>query len=116
MAWISRVLPLDTFSEICRKVYFAVEDYSEIDFILNNGYLQYVFHEYTSATGLQVYLEHRKTCERNLQNACARLPILLTPSIEVIAALTLGVRDITTSTLSCPSLTSSIGLSCSGKL
>lgn len=95
MAWISRVLPLDTFSEICRRVYFAVEDYSEIDFILTNGYLQYVFSEYTSATGLHVFLEHHQTCQRNLQTACARLPILLTPSMEVIAALTLGVRSIT---------------------
>ncbi|RFU31755.1 hypothetical protein B7463_g4585, partial [Scytalidium lignicola] len=90
MVWISRVLPLDMFSDICRKVYFAIDDYNEIDFILANGYLSYVFSEHISVSGLHNYREYCRLCRENLHNACARLPLLLPPSMEVIAALTLG--------------------------
>jgi hypothetical protein len=92
MVWIPRVLPLDWFSDICRKVYFAIDDYNEIDFILANGYLSYVFSEHITVSGLHDYREYCRLCRENLHNACARLPLLLPPSMEVIAALTLGVR------------------------
>lgn len=91
MAWISRVLPLEKFSDICRKVYFAIDDYNEIDFILANGYLSYIFCEYTSVSGLSDYQEFLHLCRENLHNAFARLPLLLPSSMEVVAALTLGV-------------------------
>lgn len=93
MVWISRVLPLTTFSDICRKVYFAVDDYNDIVFILANGYLSYVFSEYASESSLYDYREYCRICRENLHAACARLPLLLPPSMEVIAALTLGVRN-----------------------
>ena len=92
MVWISRVLPLETFSDICRKIYFAIDDYNEIEFILANGYLSYIFCEHISVSGLSDYQEYSRLCRENLQTACARLPLLLPPSMEVIAALTLGVR------------------------
>lgn len=101
MVWISRVLPLDTFSDICRKVYFAIDDYNDIDFILANGYLSYVFSEHVSVSGLQGYQEYCHLCRENLHNACARLPLLLPPSMEVIAALTLGVRILICIKVSC---------------
>ncbi|CAM1505955.1 Fc.00g115920.m01.CDS01 [Cosmosporella sp. VM-42] len=37
IVWISRILPLGTFSEICRKIYFAVDDYTEADLIIAYG-------------------------------------------------------------------------------
>jgi hypothetical protein len=90
--WISQILSLDKFTDICQKVYFAVEDYSEVDVIIANGYLSYMFFEHDVATGLKGYRDHHRICRQNLSNAVLRLPLLLPPSMEAIAALTLGVR------------------------
>lgn len=90
--WVSRVLPIDMFSEICRRVYFAIDDYSEVDFILANGYLSYIFAENLAVTGQHDYLEYFRLCRENVHKACGRLPLLIPPSMEVIAALTIGVR------------------------
>lgn len=92
IAWISRTLPLEKFAEICRKVYFAVDDYSEIDFILANGYLSHIFSEHGVVSGLQDYRARCRLCRENLHIAFSRLLLLLPASMEVIAALTLGVR------------------------
>jgi hypothetical protein len=88
---ISQILPLEKFTEICQKVYFAVDDYSEVDFILANGYLSYIFSEHVVVSGLQDYREYYRLCQKNFYSAFARLPLLLPPCIEVIAVLTLGV-------------------------
>lgn len=90
--WISRILPLEMFAEICRKVYFAVEDYDDVDFILANGYLYYVFSEHVIVSGLDENREYYTLCRENFQNAFSQLPLLLSPSMKVVAALTLGVR------------------------
>ncbi|OTA87219.1 hypothetical protein M434DRAFT_24015 [Hypoxylon sp. CO27-5] len=90
MVWISQILSLDKFAEICRKIYFAVDDYSEVDLILANGYLSYVFSEHVVVSGRQDYREYFGLCRNNLHNALSRLPLLLPASMEVIAALTLG--------------------------
>ncbi|KAI1414111.1 hypothetical protein F5Y13DRAFT_179093 [Hypoxylon sp. FL1857] len=90
MVWVSHILPLEKFAEICRKIYFAIDDYSEVDLILANGYLSYVFSEHAVVSGLQDYREYFQLCQKNLHNALSRLPLLLPASMEVIAALTLG--------------------------
>ncbi|KAI0149689.1 hypothetical protein F4776DRAFT_174560 [Hypoxylon sp. NC0597] len=90
MVWVSQILPLEKFAEICRKIYFAVDDYSEVDLILANGYLSYVFSEHVIVSGRQDYREYFVLCQNNLHNALSRLPLLLPASMEVIAALTLG--------------------------
>jgi hypothetical protein len=91
MQWISRILPLHKFTDICRNVFFPISDYGEIDFILANGYLSHVFSEYMIVTGTSNYRRHYELCRSNFQNAIARLPLLLPASLEVIAALALGV-------------------------
>lgn len=91
VAWISHILPLQRFTDICQKVYFAVDDYSEIDFILANGYLSYMFFEHVVLSARQDYQEYCQQCRQNLHGALSQLPILLPASMEVIAALTLGV-------------------------
>ncbi|KAL9083684.1 MAG: hypothetical protein Q9165_008412 [Trypethelium subeluteriae] len=91
IVWISRVLPLQSFTDICRKVYFAVDDYSEVDLVLANAYLSYIFAEHVITSGLQDYREYCQLCRDNLEDALLRLPLLLPASMEVIAALTLGV-------------------------
>ncbi|KAI1378884.1 hypothetical protein F4677DRAFT_443364 [Hypoxylon crocopeplum] len=90
LVWVSRILPLDKFAEICRNVYFAVDDYSEVDLIIANGYLSYIFSEHVVISGLQDYREYCLLCRKNLHSALSRLPLLLPASMEVIAALTLG--------------------------
>ncbi|CAG9986514.1 unnamed protein product [Clonostachys byssicola] len=87
---MSHVLPLDRFADICRKVYFAVDDFNEIDFILSNGYMYYIFYEHAAGSGREDYMEYGKLCERNMFKAFQRLPLLLPSSMEVIAALMLG--------------------------
>lgn len=72
-------------------MYFAVDEYSEVDFILANGYLSYIFAEHVVVSGLQDYRGYSRLCRENLQDALSRLPLLLPASMEVIAALTLGV-------------------------
>ncbi|KAK5051527.1 hypothetical protein LTR84_003179 [Exophiala bonariae] len=88
---ISRILPLEKFTEICQKVYFAVDGYNELEFILANGYLSYVSFEYFVASGNEEYNEYCNLCWRNLVKAFTRLPLVLPHSIESIAVLALGV-------------------------
>ncbi|KAI1105790.1 hypothetical protein F4804DRAFT_340971 [Jackrogersella minutella] len=88
--WVSEILPLEKFAEICRKVYFAVDDYGEVDLIIANGYLSYIFSEHVVVSGLPDYREYCRLCRDNLHSALSRLPLLLPASMEVIAALTLG--------------------------
>ncbi|KAI7978784.1 hypothetical protein EIK77_006641, partial [Talaromyces pinophilus] len=90
IARISQILPLQKFTDICRKVYFAVEEYREVDFILANAYLKYVFAEHVVVFGRQDYREYCQLCGDNLHDALSRLPLLLPASMEVIAVLTLG--------------------------
>lgn len=91
IAWIAQILPLQIFTEICRKVYFAVDQYSEIDFILANGYLSYMFSEHVVVSGLKDYQGYCQLCRENLEGALSQLPLLLPASMDAIAALTLGV-------------------------
>ncbi|KAI0881294.1 uncharacterized protein GGS22DRAFT_192382 [Annulohypoxylon maeteangense] len=90
LVWVSHILPLEKFAEICRKVYFAIDDYSEVDFIIANAYLSYIFAEHVVVSGLQDYREYCRLCQENLRTASSRLPLLLPASMEAIAALTLG--------------------------
>ncbi|KAI0456635.1 fungal-specific transcription factor domain-containing protein [Xylaria acuta] len=90
IAAVSRILPLEMFTELCQKVYFAVDEYSQLDFILANGYLSYIFSEYIVATGKHNYQEYYTRCRQNAQVALSRLPLLLPATIETVAALTFG--------------------------
>ncbi|KIX01886.1 uncharacterized protein Z518_07825 [Rhinocladiella mackenziei CBS 650.93] len=90
IAWLSRILPLETFADICRKVYFAVDDYTEVDLVLANGYLFYIFAEHVVVSGLQDYRGYCRLCHENLHAGLSQFPLLLPASMEVIAALTLG--------------------------
>uniref|UniRef100_A0A8H7N1E8 Xylanolytic transcriptional activator regulatory domain-containing protein n=1 Tax=Bionectria ochroleuca TaxID=29856 RepID=A0A8H7N1E8_BIOOC len=87
---MSHVLPLERFADICRKVYFAIDNFNEIDFILSNGYMYFIFCEHAAGSGREDYMEYGKLCERNMFKAFQRLPLLLPSSMEVIAALMLG--------------------------
>ena len=73
-------------------MYFAVDDYSKVDFILANGYLSYAFSEHVVVYGISDYREYSRLCRTNFHNTLSQLPLLLPASMEIVAALTLGVR------------------------
>ncbi|KAI0164989.1 fungal-specific transcription factor domain-containing protein [Xylariaceae sp. FL1272] len=87
---IGRILPLETFTNICRKVYFAVDGYSDIEFILANGYLSYIFSEYVGSAGEHDLRAYCKLCRQNAQLTLTRIPLLLPATMETIAALAFG--------------------------
>ncbi|KAH7253442.1 hypothetical protein B0J15DRAFT_513657 [Fusarium solani] len=76
--------------EICRKVYFAVDDYTKAEFIIANSFLSYIFAEHAVIHGDATSQEYCNLCRSNLGNAISRLPLFLPASMEMIAALTLG--------------------------
>lgn len=87
---VSRILPLEQFTDICQKVCFAVDEYSQLDFIIANSYLSYIFSEYITATSEHGYQDYYRRCRQNAQVALSRLPFLLPATIEAIAVLTFG--------------------------
>ncbi|KAH7011262.1 hypothetical protein EDB80DRAFT_891108 [Ilyonectria destructans] len=93
IAWISHILSHGMFAEICKKVYFAIEDYIEVDFTLANGYLSYVFAARAAESGELDYREYWELCRDNLFRALSRLPMILPTSIEAVAALALGAYN-----------------------
>lgn len=88
---ISQILPLEQFIEICRKVYFSIDGYSDADFILANGFLYAIFSQHIIGSGLQDYQKYSQYCRTNLEEAVLRLPLLLPASMEMIAVLVLAV-------------------------
>ncbi|KAF2447202.1 hypothetical protein P171DRAFT_384374 [Karstenula rhodostoma CBS 690.94] len=90
ISWLAKLLPLDRFTNICQNLYFSVQEYSEIDFILANGFLSYVYFEHVVVSGRSDYAEHSRLCRNNLNTALSQLPLLTPPSMDVVAALTLG--------------------------
>ncbi|PVH79366.1 hypothetical protein DL98DRAFT_461159 [Cadophora sp. DSE1049] len=90
VSWLSLILPLETFTEICQKVYFAVDDYKEVDYILANGYLYWLFAEYGIVSDSDEYLTYCMQCRNNLHNTLVQLPLLLQPSMKAVAALIMG--------------------------
>lgn len=93
MGLFSRILPLETFTDICKKVYFAVDEYSDIEFLLANGYLAYIFAEYVIVRKAEEYKEYSLLCRDNFHNGFAQLPLLLQPSMELVALLTIGTNS-----------------------
>lgn len=79
LAWLAQILPLTEFTQICQNVYFSVDSYSEIDYILANGYLSYLFFEYLVVSEQSNLAEYSQLCRKNLDISLAKLPIL-TPS------------------------------------
>lgn len=92
--WIPDLLSRQRFTDICQRVYFGVDDYSDIDSILANGYLSYTFFEHVAISGRKDYMNYTQRCRKNLEDGLERLPLLLPASMDTIAALTLGVRSI----------------------
>jgi hypothetical protein len=83
------------FSGLCRQVYFAVQDVSDAIFLLVNAGLYNLYVELhalaTEAPLRAEYQSYVHMCRVNVETCLANLPLFLSPKIEVIQALLLGV-------------------------
>ena len=93
VTWISQILPLERIIGICQKVYFSVHDYSEVEFIIANGCLYWLYWEYAALFKRPEFQQYGIQCRDNIQLAFSRLPFLLPASMEVIAAMVIGVSQ-----------------------
>lgn len=86
-------IDFEQFNDMCRKVYFATEDYSLSTFALVNGGLFYLFREITSVQGKDVpeAAENVALCRANLEYAISHFNIFMAPTKENLQALLLGV-------------------------
>ncbi|KAI0173200.1 hypothetical protein GGR52DRAFT_579960 [Hypoxylon sp. FL1284] len=90
ISWVSRIISLEKSAEICRKVYFPIDDYSQVDYVIANEVLSHLFAEHVVVSGLPDYQDYYHLCRKNLQVALLQLPLLLPATQEAISALTLA--------------------------
>lgn len=87
-------MAVENFAEACRRVYFALEEFSQATFIIVNAGLYYLFQEksVTAETDAQVseYTGYYELCRNNLETGLANLKFFLGASMETIEALLLG--------------------------
>ncbi|KAB5572543.1 hypothetical protein GE09DRAFT_1170639 [Coniochaeta sp. 2T2.1] len=86
-------ITVDSFTDYCRKVFFATEEYSTALFIIVNAGLYFLFQEklVMDASAKKDYLEYHHLCRDNLETALASLPLIMPPKRETVEALLLGV-------------------------
>lgn len=87
-------MAVENFAEACRRVYFALEEFSQATFIIVNAGLYYLFQEksVTAESDAQVreYTGYYEMCRNNLETGLANLKFFLGASMETIEALLLG--------------------------
>jgi hypothetical protein len=96
LAWITTAHP-DIFSEQCRMVYFADEDYSLTIFAIVNGGLYYLFQErawYVEGEEKAELLRYMAMCRDNFETALVNLPLLLPARKESVEVLVMAVSQI----------------------
>ncbi|TLD18503.1 hypothetical protein PspLS_10185 [Pyricularia sp. CBS 133598] len=92
-------LGVDEFTEHCRRVYFATEDYSQADYIITVAGLFYVFEERAFSTSdyggggahsNEDYQRYYDMCRVNLEAALSQFNLLQPAKRENVEALLLG--------------------------
>lgn len=90
-------MAVENFAEACRRVYFALEDFSHANFIIVNMGLYYLFQEKAVMAGAggdgaaaDRYTGYYRLCRDNLETGLANLRFFLGASMENIEALLLG--------------------------
>lgn len=87
-------MAVENFAEACRRVYFALEDFSQATFIIVNAGLYYLFQEKSvtaeSDAAVREYTGYYQLCRANLETGLAHLKFFLGASMETIEALLLG--------------------------
>lgn len=87
-------MAVENFAEACRRVYFALDDFSQATFIIVNAGLYYLFQEKSvtaeSDAAVREYTGYYELCRDNLETGLANLKFFLGASMETIEALLLG--------------------------
>lgn len=87
-------MAVENFAEACRRVYFALDDFSQATFIIVNAGLYYLFQEKAvtadSDAAIAEYTGYYELCRDNLETGLANLKFFLGASMETIEALLLG--------------------------
>lgn len=87
-------MAVENFAEACRRVYFALDDFSQATFIIVNMGLYYLFQEKSvtadSEAAVREYTGYFELCRDNLETGLAHLKFFLGASMETIEALLLG--------------------------
>ncbi|KAF2653198.1 hypothetical protein K491DRAFT_662381 [Lophiostoma macrostomum CBS 122681] len=93
----SALTSVDYFTERCRMIYFATENFSQATFIIANAGLYYIFQEKIalglSASCAERVLEFHKyheICQCNLETALANINLLIPACKENVQALLMG--------------------------
>lgn len=83
------------FSDLCRTVYFPTEDFSDATFAVVNAMLYNLFveqHSLAKEVALRdEYNSYVAICKANLETTLANFPLFLSPRVENVQALLLGV-------------------------
>lgn len=83
------------FADLCRTVYFPAEDFSDATFAVVNAMLYNLFVEQHSLAKDEALREEYNSyvtiCKTNLETTLANFPLFLSPKIENVQALLLGV-------------------------
>lgn len=83
------------FSDLCSTVYFPTDDFSDATFAVVNAMLYNLFVEQHSLAKEEAvqeeYSKYIAICKANLETTLANFPLFLSPKIETVQALLLGV-------------------------
>ncbi|CAI6095959.1 unnamed protein product [Clonostachys chloroleuca] len=90
--WLAQVLDIEQFADSCQRLYFPITKFSQLDFIIANSFLAWVFCEYGVVSGQQKYFGFGTQCQTNALNSISHLPLVLPPSSKTIASLVLGAQ------------------------
>lgn len=99
--------PIEHFIGTCRNVLFAIDDYSDAEFIIATAGLYYLFTEIfqTSAPGpsRREFLAYGQLCREALEAALSTVGAFLPARMDSVQALVLGVSSqITSATVGLP--------------
>lgn len=93
---VGTFMAVEDFTDHCRKVYFATEDFSLVTFIIVNCGLYYLFQAKhimdDNEAAASDFLRYQLICRDNLETALANLPLFMPATAHSIQALLLGVR------------------------
>ena len=86
---------INDFAELCRLAYVPSEEYSDSLFITVNAGLCNLFMEQQALTPdpsiKNAYTAYREMCQANLETGLANMPLIMSPKLDNVQALVLGV-------------------------
>ncbi|EEP80772.1 predicted protein [Uncinocarpus reesii 1704] len=88
------IVDLPYFTQLCKDVYFCMDEYSSAQFATVNCILSYLFKEYYYYGGddqpKDKFKEYSELCASNFETVISSFDLLVEPSYDIILALALG--------------------------